>query len=141
MAHTDEEIDAASRRFEQLVNDFDPAAAVVDNIDELSQVAAASEAVRAGEAKLRESVAIARARGRSWNEIAPGSRRDSTGCSTAIFRQGERLIQIRGAASTDMTELGPSRAAIAIDRSGPAKDCPPATVFRSGKLNVLGKLV
>ena len=45
MAHTDEEIDAASRRFEQLVNDFDPAAAVVDNIDELSQVAAASEAV------------------------------------------------------------------------------------------------
>ncbi|CCM63201.1 MAG: sigma-70 family RNA polymerase sigma factor [Candidatus Microthrix parvicella] len=70
MAHTDEEIDAASRRFEQLVNDFDPAAAVVDNIDELSQVAAASEAVRAGEAKLRESVEIARAHGRSWNEIA-----------------------------------------------------------------------
>ena len=70
MAHTDEEIDAASRRFEQLVNDFDHAAAVVDNIDELSQVAAASEAVRAGEAKLRESVEIARAHGRSWNEIA-----------------------------------------------------------------------
>ena len=70
MAHTDEEIDAAARRVEQLVNDFDPAAAVVDNIDELSQVAAASEAVRAGEAKLRESVEIARAHGRSWNEIA-----------------------------------------------------------------------
>lgn len=70
MAHTDEEIDAASRRLEQLVNDLDPAAAEVDNIDELSQVAAASEAVRAGGAKLRESVEIARARGRSWNEIA-----------------------------------------------------------------------
>lgn len=33
-------------------------------------MAAASETIRADEAKLREAVEVARAHGRSWNEIA-----------------------------------------------------------------------
>jgi hypothetical protein len=70
MPHTDEEIERAARRFEQLADELDPAAAVVDHTDDLGQVAAVSEAVRADEARLREAVEVARAHGRSWNQIA-----------------------------------------------------------------------
>lgn len=70
MRHTDDDIEKASRRFEQLADDLDPATAVVDHIDDLRQLAAVSEAVRADETRLRETVEIARAHGRSWNQIA-----------------------------------------------------------------------
>lgn len=70
MRHTDDDIEKASRKFEQLADDLDPATAVVDNTDDLRQIAAVSEAVRADEARLRETVEIARAHGRSWNQIA-----------------------------------------------------------------------
>jgi len=68
--HTDHEIEKAAERFEQLADQLDPASVDVDHTDDLRQVAAVSEAIRANEARLREAVEIARAHGRSWNEIA-----------------------------------------------------------------------
>jgi hypothetical protein len=70
MRHTDEEIEHAARRFEQLADELDPATAEVAHTEDLRVIAAASEAVRSDEARLREAVEIARAHGRSWNEIS-----------------------------------------------------------------------
>jgi len=70
MRHTDEEIEQAAYRFEQLADDLDPTTAEVERIEDLREIAAASEALRADEARLRETVEVARAHGRSWNQIA-----------------------------------------------------------------------
>lgn len=70
MRHTDEEVEQAARRFEQLADELDPATADMDETEDLRAVAAASEASRADEARLREAVELARAHGRSWNHIA-----------------------------------------------------------------------
>jgi hypothetical protein len=70
MRHTDDEIERAARRFDQLADHLDPANAEVDHTDDLREIAAASEAARADEARLRETVEVARAHGRSWNQIA-----------------------------------------------------------------------
>ncbi|WP_288026922.1 hypothetical protein [Arthrobacter sp.] len=70
MQHTRDEIERAARRFEQLADELDPDTAQVDRTDDLRQVATISETLRADEAQLRESVNIARAHGRSWNQIA-----------------------------------------------------------------------
>lgn len=70
MRHTEEEIERAAKRFHRLADDLDPATADVLRTEDLRDVAVASEAVRANEAQLREAVEIARAHGRSWNEIA-----------------------------------------------------------------------
>ena len=70
MRHTDHEIEEAARRFEQLADELDPASAEVEDTSDLRAIAAASEAARADEALLREAVHVARAHGRSWNQIA-----------------------------------------------------------------------
>ena len=70
MRHTDDDIERAARRFEQLADELDPATTKVDRTDDLRQIATVSDAVRADEARLRETVEIARAHGRSWNQIA-----------------------------------------------------------------------
>lgn len=70
MRHSDEEIERAARRFEQLADELDPTASEADDTEDLRAVAAASEAARADEARLREAVEVARAHGRSWNHIA-----------------------------------------------------------------------
>lgn len=70
MQHTEEEIEKASRRFEQLADALDPATADVDPIDDLRRIAMTTQALRSDEARLRESVEAARANGRSWNQIA-----------------------------------------------------------------------
>jgi hypothetical protein len=70
MRHTDDEIERAARRFEQLADELDPATADVDHTEDLRAIAAVSEAVRADEARLREAVEVARAHDRSWNQIA-----------------------------------------------------------------------
>jgi hypothetical protein len=70
MQHTDEEIEQAAARFEELADRLDPTTAAVDQTEDLRQVAAACDAVRTDEARLREAVQIARAQGRSWNQIA-----------------------------------------------------------------------
>ncbi len=46
----------AARRFEQLADELDPATAEMDDTEDLRAVAAASEATRADEARLREAV-------------------------------------------------------------------------------------
>jgi DNA-directed RNA polymerase specialized sigma24 family protein len=68
--HTDKQIEQAARRFEQLADELDPTAAVVERTDDLRAIAAAAETVRADDARLREAVLLARAHGRSWNHIA-----------------------------------------------------------------------
>ena len=70
MRHTDNEIERAARRFDQLADELDPATAEVDHTDDLRAIAAVSEAVRADQARLREAVEVARAHDRSWNQIA-----------------------------------------------------------------------
>lgn len=68
--HSDEEIEAAARRFEQWADELDPDTAVVESAEELQAVAEAAETARRDEAVLAERVAAARARGQSWNRIA-----------------------------------------------------------------------
>ncbi len=68
--HTDDEIERAAERFEQLADHLDPETAQVDHTDDLRHIAAVSEAVRADEVKLQKAVAVARAHGRSWNQVA-----------------------------------------------------------------------
>lgn len=70
MRHSDEEIEHAARRFDRLAEDLVPKNADLDRTDDLSHVAAASDAIRADEAHLKAAVDIARANGRSWNQIA-----------------------------------------------------------------------
>lgn len=70
MRHTNDEVERAAQRFEQLADDLDPAVGEPENTDDLRAVATASEAVHADEARLQEAVEVARAHGRSWNHIA-----------------------------------------------------------------------
>ena len=68
--HTDEQIEQAAAHFEQLADDLDPDTVHAEETDDLRQVAIASDVVRDDEARLREAVQLARAHGRSWNQIA-----------------------------------------------------------------------
>lgn len=68
--HTDIEIEQAAQRFERLADKLDPRATEAERTDDLREVAAAAEAVRADDARLKEAVILARAHGRSWNHIA-----------------------------------------------------------------------
>lgn len=68
--HTDEELERAAARFEQITDALDPESVRVDNTEDLARVAHASQAVRDDEADLRRQVAAARDAGRSWNQIA-----------------------------------------------------------------------
>jgi DNA-directed RNA polymerase specialized sigma24 family protein len=70
MRHTDEQIEQAAERFERLADDLDPATVPGEHTDDLRQIAVASDTVRDDEARLREAVHLARAHGRSWNQIA-----------------------------------------------------------------------
>ena len=70
MRHTENEIEEAASRFEKLTDELDPATVEVDKLDDLREIAAASEAVPTDEVRLREAVEIARAHGMSWNHIA-----------------------------------------------------------------------
>ena len=70
MRHTDAEIKQAAQRFERLADEVDPATIEADETEDLRAIAAASESARADAGRLREAVETARARGRSWNQIA-----------------------------------------------------------------------
>ena len=70
MRHTDEQIARAAERFEPLAEELEPEAARVLVTDDLRGVAEAAQTVRDAEARLREAVELARAHGRSWNQIA-----------------------------------------------------------------------
>lgn len=81
MKHTDDEIQRAAERFERLADELDPETARVVSTDDLRAVAAAAEAVREDEERLREAVELARTRGRSWNQI---------GVALGVTRQAAR---------------------------------------------------
>lgn len=70
MRHSDSEIEQAADRFDRLADNLDPDTAIVEYTSDLREVATAADTVRTDEARLTESVHVARARGRSWNEIA-----------------------------------------------------------------------
>ena len=70
MKHTNDEIERAAERFEQLSDAVDLDVTMVEKIDDLRDVAVASQAVRLDEAALHEAVQVARTHGRSWNQIA-----------------------------------------------------------------------
>jgi hypothetical protein len=77
--HSDAEIGQAAARFEQWAcrltrNDF-------EDIRDLRAIAEATDTVRAGEARIRELVALARANGRSWTQI---------GIALGVSRQAAR---------------------------------------------------
>ena len=75
--HTDEEIQRAAKLAEEL----DPSGAQMDDTSDLRTLAEAVDSVRAGEARIRELVARARAKGRSWGEI---------GIALGVSRQAAR---------------------------------------------------
>lgn len=70
MQHTDNEIEQAADRFEQLADQLDPATTEMEDTSDLRAVATAADTARADDARLKEAVNIARAHGRSWNHIA-----------------------------------------------------------------------
>jgi DNA-directed RNA polymerase specialized sigma24 family protein len=70
MRHTDKEIEQAAARFDQLADDLNPDTVHAEETNDLRRVAVASDALRDDEARLREAVQLARAHGRSWNQIA-----------------------------------------------------------------------
>lgn len=64
--HTQQEIQRAAK----LAQKLDPSSVPMDDTTDLRALAEAVDSVRAGEARVRELVARARAHGRSWGEIA-----------------------------------------------------------------------
>jgi hypothetical protein len=70
MRHVAGDIEQAAHRFEEVADEFDVATATVDCTNDLRQVATYSEVVRLGEARLLESVQLARGHVRSWSQIA-----------------------------------------------------------------------
>jgi len=75
--HTEEEIQHAAK----LAEEFDPSGSQMDDTTDLRTLAEAVDAVHAGEARVRELVARARANGRSWGEI---------GIALGVSRQAAR---------------------------------------------------
>jgi hypothetical protein len=75
--HTNEEIQRAAK----LAEEFDPSGVPIDDTTDLRTLAEAVDSVRAGEARVRELVARARATGRSWGEI---------GIALGVSRQAAR---------------------------------------------------
>jgi hypothetical protein len=75
--HTNEEIQRAAK----LAEEFDPSGVPMDDTTDLRTLAEAVDNVRAGEARVRELVALARANGRSWGEI---------GIALSVSRQAAR---------------------------------------------------
>jgi hypothetical protein len=75
--HTEEEIKRAAK----LSEEFDPSSVAMDDTTDLRVLAETVDAVRAGEARVRELVTHARASGRSWGEI---------GIALSVSRQATR---------------------------------------------------
>lgn len=70
MRHTDNDIERAAVRFEELAGELDPDTVEAERTDDLRTIADVAEAVSSEQARLREAVTLARAHGRSWNDIA-----------------------------------------------------------------------
>ncbi len=75
--HTEDQIQRAAK----LAEEFDPSGVPMDDTTDLRTLAEAVDAVRGGEARVRELVARARVNGRSWGEI---------GIALGVSRQAAR---------------------------------------------------
>lgn len=75
--HTEDQIQRAAK----LAEEFDPSGVPMDDTTDLRTLAEAVDAVRGGEARVRELVAWARGNGRSWGEI---------GIALGVSRQAAR---------------------------------------------------
>lgn len=75
--HTEKEIQRAAK----LAETFDPSGLPMDDTTDLRNLTEAVEGVRAGQAHIREMVALARAHGRSWGEV---------GIALGVSRQAAR---------------------------------------------------
>ena len=117
MSYSNEELAQATERFERLADNLDPDAVTVDDTSDLRAIAEAADAVKAAQALLNERVAIARARGRSWNRIAV-----PLGVSRQAAR--ERFAEKESAASaTDlMSALEASLEAVRKEGSEPVRE-------------------
>lgn len=77
MRHSDKEIERAAK----LAEEADPSGVAADDTTDLRDLAEAVDQVRAGEARVRELVARARANNRSWGAI---------GIALGVSRQAAR---------------------------------------------------
>jgi len=81
MKHTDDQIAIAARQFEEWADNLDPETVQAEDISDLRAIAEAADDVRRHEALVVERVTVARAHGRSWNEI---------GVALGVTRQAAR---------------------------------------------------
>lgn len=81
MPRTPEQLQQAARDAEEWLDTLDPATTKAGDTTDLRSVAEAADIVHAAEARLRETVEIARAHGRSWGRI---------GMALGVSRQAAR---------------------------------------------------
>jgi len=81
MPRTPDQLQQATREAEDWLDTLDPAATKAGDTTDLRSIAAAADTVYAAEARLRETVEIARAHGRSWGRI---------GMALGVSRQAAR---------------------------------------------------
>jgi hypothetical protein len=117
MSYSNEELAQATERFEQLADNLDPDAVRVDDTSDLRAIAEAADAVRAAQALLNERVAIARARGRSWNRIAV-----PLGVSRQAARERFAEKESAGSATDLMSALEASLEAVRKEGSEPVRE-------------------
>jgi hypothetical protein len=89
-----------------------------EGIEDLCAIAEAADAARADEARLREAVQVARARGRSWNQIAV-----ALGVSRQAARQRFAAKQHAGARTTPSEQHASSTNANPIRHLSGIADC------------------
>ena len=117
MSYSNEELAQATERFEQLADNLDPDAVRVDDTSDLRAIAEAADAVKAAQALLNERVAIARARGRSWNRIAV-----PLGVSRQAARERFAEKESAGSATDLMSALEASLEAVRKEGSEPVRE-------------------
>ena len=81
--HTEDQIQRAAK----LAEEFDPSGVPMDDTTDLRTLAEAVDAVRGGEARVRELVARARGNGRSWGEIG-------IALGVVLLRGGSSAIEV-----------------------------------------------
>jgi hypothetical protein len=117
MSYSNEELAQATERFERLADNLDPDAVTVDDTSDLRAIAEAADAVKAAQALLNERVAIARARGRSWNRIAV-----PLGVSRQAARERFAEKESAGSATDLMSALEASLEAVRKEGSEPVRE-------------------
>jgi hypothetical protein len=81
MPRSNAELDRLAREFERRADKVDPDTVEAEDVSDLRAVADAADVVAVAEARLREAVEVAHARGRSWGRI---------GVALGVSRQAAR---------------------------------------------------